>query len=450
MGRSIRFRLAIWYSLALAAGLMLFARAIWISMRELLLRDVHQLLTRQIENSRAFVESELREPHVELREELAEYCAALNPGTYLQIRNARNSIVFDSNQSFPWTSYASEVKWRGKPFSLLVAQESVAGEPWKFAVSSSLEQVETLLNRLLVLLLTLIPLVIAVAAVGGRWLSRRALKPVDEMTAAAESISAANLSGRLMVPETRDELARLAQTWNSMLARLEESLKRLSRFTADASHELRTPLAIIRTTAELAARRPRSAELYVDALNQVTAESERMTRLLDDLLLLARVDAEVVEMPRSTFDLAPIVESVCSQISPIADAKQLRISCEHAEQSAFILGNEPAIRRLLLTLLDNAVKYSHYGNEIHLALKSTATQVSVEVTDSGPGIAESELPLIFERFYRGHQPHEGSKEGSGLGLSLAAGLAQRNNARIEVASQLGKGSTFRVLFQPVV
>lgn len=134
--------------------------------------------------------------------------------------------------------------------------------------------------------------------------------PVDEMTAAARSIGAANLSERLAIPRTGDELQRLAETWNSMLSRLEESLKQLSRFTADASHELRTPLAIIRTTAELSARRLRSAEVHREALVHVAAESERMTKLLEDLLVLARIDAEVVEMSQLTFNLVPLVNTL--------------------------------------------------------------------------------------------------------------------------------------------
>jgi two-component system, OmpR family, heavy metal sensor histidine kinase CusS len=444
--RSIRFRLTIWYSLVLGAGLILFALAIWISMRQLLFSDVRRLLTHQIANTQAYIESELREPNVQLREELNEFSAALNPGTYLRVADGRKVVVFDSNPNFPWSSDGSRVKWNGKPYMVLVRQQVVEGKAWSFAISASLDEAETLLNRLRILLVMLIPLVVLVASIGGGWLSRRALKPVDEMTAAAKSISAANLSERLSVPRTGDELERLAETWNSVLARLEESLKRLSRFTADASHELRTPLAIIRTTAELAALRSRPAEVYRDALNQVTAESERMTRLLEDLLFLARIDAEVVEMPQCRFDLAPTVGSLCSQIRPLADAKRLLIHFDPSGESNSVIGNEAAIRRLILALLDNAVKYSRDGAEVHVRLKNTASQVSLEIIDNGPGIGESELPLIFERFYRGHDSQE-AKEGSGLGLSLAAGLAERNNARIEVASQPGRGSTFRVLFQ---
>jgi heavy metal sensor kinase len=444
--RSIHFRLTIWYSFALAMGQVLFAVAIWATMRHILLDDVRQLLTHQLANSASFVNSELREPDVQLQKELAEFAAALNRGTYLRVTNDSNAVVFDSNPTFPWISRRSHVKWHGQPYMLLADEKEVAGTRWSFAVATSIAEAETLLNRLGVILLVLIPFAVSVASIGGRWLSRRALKPVDEMTAAAKSISAENLSERLTVPRTGDEFERLAETWNSMLSRLEESLKRLSRFTADASHELRTPLAVIRTTAELAARRARPVEAYREALDQVAIESERMTKLLDDLLLLARVDADVVEMPKAPFDLTSVVSNLCSQFRALADAKHLELSFVPSDTSALVLGNEAAIRRLVTALLDNAVKYSREGAEVRVALMNTDAQISLEITDSGPGIGESEKALIFERFYRGVQSHNNVTQGAGLGLSLAAGLAQRNNARIEVVSHEGEGATFRVLF----
>lgn len=443
--RSIHFRLTIWYSFALAVGQILFALAIWVSMRHLLLGDARQLLTHQLASSALFVETELREPNVQLDKELAEFAAALNRGTYLRVTNHQN-LVFDSNPKFPWSSDRSHVQWKHQPYMLLTRQQEIGGKMWFFAVSTSVAEAEIILHRLQLLLMTLIPLAVLIASLGGRWLSRQALKPVDEMTAAAISISAAHLSERLTVPRTGDELERLAETWNSMLSRLEESLKRLSRFTADASHELRTPLAIIRTTAELAARRPRSAEAYREALQQVALASERMTKLLEDLLLLARVDSDVVEMPKCILNLVPLVSDLCAQCRSLADAKQLQIFFDSFDHTVPVWGNEAAIRRLLIALLDNAVKYSRDGAEVHVVLKSTADQVAVEVIDSGPGIGESERALIFERFYRGAHTQNVAKEGAGLGLSLAAGLAERHQARIEVVSPPGEGATFRVLF----
>ena len=202
------------------------------------------------------------------------------------------------------------------------------------------------------------------ASAGGYWISRRALAPVDALTQAARSIGIQNLSQRLPMPSTGDELARLAETWNGMLARLESAVQRLSQFTADASHELRTPIALIRTTAELTLRRDRPAETYRQALGQIVAESERMTQLVEDLLLLARADAGLPALPLERIELTPLVRDVCQQGEVLARERQLELSAQAPEQPVYVEANDPALRRLLLLLLDNAVKYTPAGGRI--------------------------------------------------------------------------------------
>jgi signal transduction histidine kinase len=183
----------------------------------------------------------------------------------------------------------------------------VDGEVFKLEVGAPIAELRHVLELLRYLLLSLIPVVIGIACMGGAWLSRRALKPVQDITAAALTISLENLSERLPVPNTGDEVAQLTEVLNSMLARLESAVKTLSQFAADASHELRTPLAVIRTTAELALRRERSTDAYRAGLHEVVAEAERMTRLIEDLLLLTRSDAGAVEMPKAAMDLREVL-----------------------------------------------------------------------------------------------------------------------------------------------
>ncbi len=451
--RSIRFRLTIWYSLALSAGLILFAGATWLSMRHSLIRDLNRALVNRTQSSQAFVKTELADPKVRLNEELDEYSHGFSRGSYLQVRNEKGAVLFSSNPDFPWQTHvplnakAQRVNWNRHSYLMLVSEETINGQPWQFAATASLEEVDTTLNRLGLLLVFLLPPVILVASLGGSWLSRRALKPVDELTAAAKSISLENLSERLSVPRTGDELERLAETWNSMLSRLEQTMKRLSRFAADASHELRTPVSVIRTTAELASRRARSADSYREALDGIARESERMTKLLDDLLLLSRVDSDSVELPKTTFDLAPVVGDLCSQLKPLAGGKFLDLEFLCSSTSVPVLGNEAAIRRLVLVLLDNAIKYSKAYGHVTVALREENGCVHLEVIDSGPGIEQDELPHIFERFYRGPQAKNGANVGSGLGLSLAAGIAEKHNAKIEVTRSSAEGSIFTVLFQ---
>ncbi len=454
--KSIRFRLTLWYSLALAAALGLFALATWVSMWRSLLGDVDGMLTQRARSVQAFVNAEIADPGVKLPEELDEYSHAFPQDAYIEVRDQNGSLVFTSNGKFPWQPSTAlnprlqRVPWKHHTFRVLSEALIVNGRRWHVEISESLDTTERILSRLRLLLVTLIPAVILIAGFGGQWLSRRALKPVDEITAAARSMSIANLSERLIVPQTGDELQRLSETWNSMLSRLEDAVKRLSRFTADASHELRTPLAVIRTTAEIAVRRSRSEDSYREALRQIITESERMTHLVEDLLFLARCDSEAVELPMSTLELSSIIEHVCSQIRPLAESNGIVFSCRLPRSKVSVLGNELAVRRLVLALLDNAIKYSRTGGEVNVVLRESADELHLEVADSGPGIPESELPRIFQRFYRAPQARDAALTGSGLGLSLAAGIAQHHHARIEVQSVPGKGATFRVLFQPAL
>ncbi len=453
--RSIRWRLTLWYSLALTAGLTLFALATWFSMGYSLMADADASLRERAQSLESFANAEIGDAKEGLPEELDEYSHAFPQGTYAQVKNDTGSVVFTSNAAFPWQTEVqanrtwATVHWNSHPYRMLLRTIRVNGRPWQVAILESLQPVDAILRRLRLLLITLIPAIVVIACLGGLWLSRRALKPVDQITAAARSIGIANLSERLAVPQTGDELQRLSETWNGMLARLEDAVKRLSRFTADASHELRTPLAVIRTTAEIAARRSRPEAQYREALMQIVSESEHMTGLVEDLLLLARCDSETMNMPMSTMNLARVVADVCSEIKPLAGAKDIQFTSQVPAHEVMVLGNPPAIRRLVFVLLDNALKYSRTGGQVSVKLGEGADEFHLEIADSGPGIAESELPRIFERFYRAPDARESAPTGSGLGLSLATGIAQHHRARIEVQSVPGKGSTFRVLFRPL-
>ena len=222
-----------------------------------------------------------------------------------------------------------------------------------------------------------------------------------------------------------------------MLARLEGAVKTLSQFVADASHEFRTPLAVIRTTAELALRRARAARSVSRFLQEIASEAERMTALVEDLLILARSDAGAVEMPLAPLDLRDILRDVLVEMHTLAEFRQIQIALL-AEQPAVISGNRPALHRLFLVLLDNAVKYSSERGEVIVTLSDH----SVKIQDFGPGIAAADLPHIFERFYQADRAR--SQGGHGLGLSLAESIVKAHGGSIEVTSIPGEGSTFVV------
>jgi signal transduction histidine kinase len=432
--RSIQFRLTVWYACVLAGALGLFSALIWLSLRQQLVNDLDRELAASAARFQAYF---LREAALEsgnhLKSELEEFSQALPPSSYLELRGERG-FEFHYPDRGHAAQHAKEIQ----------TAFSMAGDNYRLSVGASTESIHHTLELLRLLLLALIPAVIGIACLGGAWLSRRALRPVDEITSAARTIGIENLSQRLPVPETGDEFQRLTEVWNSMLQRLEAAVKTLSQFAADASHELRTPLAVIRTSAELALRRARSPESYRESLGEIEAEAQRMTQLVEDLLFLARNSANAEGMPMQTVDPREIVRSVADELRDLAGVRNIAVELNLGEGGAAISGNAPALRRLVLALLDNALKYSRPAGRVEVSLLATPEVVTIAVRDFGIGIAAADLPHIFQRFYRADQAR--SEGGYGLGLSLAATIAQLHGASIDARSVEGEGSSFTVSF----
>jgi signal transduction histidine kinase len=435
--RSIRFRLTSWYALVLIAALGLFSGLIWLSLRQRLLSEVDRDLADRAARFQIYVTKETAElPPVDLRDEMEEFCQALPPSDFLEFRGVNGFEFHYPNQEASGAAGTRTVERRF----------NVGHDAFDLRISSSLAAIDHTLDLLKLLLFSLVPLVVAIACAGGAWLSGRALKPVDEITSAARTIGIDNLSLRLRTPRTGDELQRLTEVWNTMLGRLETAVKTLSQFAADASHELRTPLAVIRTSAELALRRARSPESYRDSLGEISQEAERMTRLVDDLLFLARNDARATEMPMEPLDLVALLREVCTELLGVAGARRIRIRQESPRDRAVLVsGNPAALRRLFLVLLDNAIKYSHTGSEVIVAVSTGEGTATVTVEDFGVGISPADRPHIFKRFYQADKAR--TDGGFGLGLSLAGSVARAHGTAIDVTSEEGSGSKFRVSFR---
>ncbi|HEY1757255.1 MAG TPA: ATP-binding protein [Bryobacteraceae bacterium] len=432
--RSVRFRLTLWYAAALTLGLGLFSALVWLSLRQRLVSELdHDLAGRSSRLERYFRTESIEVQGDQLHDELDEFCQALPPASYVDLRG---SDTFQFH-------YPASAAPAGGDLRMLRRRFAQGGHEFDLVVGAPMDNVVHTLQLLRLLLLSLLPVVIVLACAGGAWLSGRALKPIQDLAVAASAIGIDNLSERLPSPATGDELARLTDVLNSMLARLEGAVKRLSQFAADASHELRTPLAVIRTTAELALRRSRTPESYRQSLSEIAVETERMTQLIEDLLTLARSGTDAVQMPRTPLDLRGLLEDVCAELHNLAESRQVRIHSELGRGVAVVAGNRPALRRLFVILLDNALKYSPAGAEVRLSLSHEDGRVSVSIQDSGAGISATDLPHIFERFYRAS---EGSGEGHGLGLALADHIARAHGATIEVRSTEGASSEFRVSF----
>jgi heavy metal sensor kinase len=441
----------LWYSLVLLASLALFSAGIWLVVSHSLRASLDDIVTEHAAGVIKVLQAEFRpESPGHLQEELTEYASAAPGGNLMEVQDAKGQpIIAGKTVAMPAPDSASRLGVQARPsgrYRTFTTTASVSGQPFRILVATPMDATETTLKRVRMLLLWSTPMVLFIASLGGYWLSRRALAPVDEITRAARIIGIQNLSERLAVPATGDEIQRLSETWNDMLARLEAAVKRLTQFTADASHELRTPLALIRTTAELTLRRERTPETYRDALRQVVLESEKTTRLVEDLLLLARADAGLPTLPLERLELIPLVRDVCQQGKVLAEARQLKISAEIPDEPVYVDANDPALRRMLLLLVDNAVKYTPSGGCITMSVDPGPAGATVVVRDTGIGIPEMALPHVFERFYRVDESRNRDAGGTGLGLSIAKWIAERHHASLEAESVVGQGSVFRIRF----
>jgi two-component system, OmpR family, heavy metal sensor histidine kinase CusS len=295
------------------------------------------------------------------------------------------------------------------------------------------------------MLMLVIPLALVLATLGGYWLSGRALAPVAQITNDARRINATNLADRLAVPPAHDELRELSETLNAMLGRIDRSVSQLRQFTADASHELRAPLALIYTAAEFSLRRERPREDLVEALEKILRESRHTTSLVDSLLLLARADSgeDSLQAPVA-INVSSLCQDAADRAGELASAKGITVSTDLRSTSIVVDGDETALRRLLLILVDNAVKYTPAGGRVNVRLALEKDAALIRISDTGIGIAAADLPHVFDRFWRADKVRSRATGGTGLGLAIARWIVDRHGGTIVVSSELGKGSTFTV------
>jgi heavy metal sensor kinase len=461
--RSIRFRLTAWYSTVLALALAIFGVFTWFAVREILFHAVDETLADRVEGVRRFMENQIGALSVEeIRDEFKEH-SVLGPGgdlfqvcdtagvwLYRSASLENDAVPIHLPATVPAKGLVEDRHVAGTSLRFLSRSVTVLGKPYTIQVAAPTHELVEGLTGFKWALILLVPVVLLAATAGGWWMSRRALQPVDQVTATARSIGEQNLGKRLPVPNTEDELQRLSETLNQMLDRIEGAFHRVTQFTADASHELRTPVALIRTTSEIALRKHRSDAEYREALDEVHAESVRTTGLIENLLTLARADAGKETLDRTPVDLASLVLEVSGQAEKLAQQKGITLACQAPEGIAPISGDRDTLRRLFFILLDNAVKYTPPGGQIQVGINQSPEKVTVEVCDSGGGISQQDLPHIFERFYRSDKSRNRDSGGAGLGLSLAKWIVEAHGGFIEVESAVDSGSTFRVALPKVL
>ena len=277
---------------------------------------------------------------------------------------------------------------------------------------------------------------------GGWWLASSALRPVEDMSAAAGRIAEGNLSERINITDTDSELGRLAAVLNATFAKLDAAFAQQKQFTADASHELRTPLAVLISEAQTTLARERTSAEYRETVEACLAAAQQMRRLTERLLQLARLDAGESAFEKTVVNLAECAAHCIDQIRPLAAERGIQIRTEL--EPARTTGDDELLSQVITNLLTNAIHYNKERGEILVATKVESNEVILRVSDTGIGISESDLPHLFKRFYRADKSRARADGRSGLGLAICKAIVDAHGGRIEVSSEAGKGATFTV------
>lgn len=453
--RSISFRLAVWYSAILFAGLALFGAAMWLDLNRTLTAARSRTLTRRAERLSDLLMSTQELSAAQRALKFRQFANATGGGL-IEVFTLDGARVFSSpspvTEAFPWPSVTAladdefeEVIASGQAYQVLLRPLTAGPEKLILCMAAPLAGNRQLLHKFSSGLVLAIPVLLLISAMGGYLLSRRALVPVDRISAAARSISATSLSQRIPAVQTGDELQRLTDTCNAMLSRVESAVSEIKQFTADASHELRTPVSLIRLTAELGLNKARDEESR-QGFQQIVKVCSQASRLLDDMLTLARAEAGRVGSMREAVDLVDLVSMVCSESRSLAAARGHTLTMTADDDiQASVWGDHSGLCRLVLILIENATKYTPSPGVITVSVSGRPGSITVAVEDNGVGISEANLQHLGERFFR-VDSSRGEVEGFGLGLAIARTIISAHGARLSIQSKEGEGSRFSVTF----
>ncbi|MBI3737578.1 MAG: HAMP domain-containing protein [Chloroflexi bacterium] len=449
---SLRFRFALWVGGFLLVSLLLFGAYVYASMSRninaavddaLRLSATQSMGTLNVGNGRIILADSLPENNEDMGTLRAR-------GFTVRFLDANGALLggFGANWDRPLSvkpgaqaSFSTTVNESGEAntrvFTLPVMDNNqIVGY---VQTSQSLESVQQTLEQLQLSLLLGIPFLTLLAALGGYFLAGRALKPVDEITNTARRISAEDLSARLNLPDSGDELGRLASTFDEMLARLDNSFRRERQFTSDASHELRTPLAAMQTIIGVTRSRKRTSAEYEKALDDLGEETNRLRSLTEDLLMLARGEQPITAQ-RERVDLSALLEDVAESLTPLAEAKGLSMECR-VQPNLTVRGNRDGLIRLFVNLVDNAIKFTELGS-VTVSTQVEAGAIRISVSDTGRGISPEHLDHIFDRFYRADTSR--TQTGAGLGLAIARQIVLAHKGEITVTGKVGEGTRITV------
>ena len=364
---------------------------------------------------------------------------AVKPGVYIQVVDQDGGIIYRSSDAGWIFEVADYEKNFEEEWSYLTESKTVGGQEIQLQIYGNI-YFNNFLNDFLWILLLLIPCYVLIAGVGARFLAKRALEPIRQITMTAKKISGGDMSERIEGIESQDEVGELADTFNQMLEELEVSFRRERQFTSDASHELRTPMTVITACTEDALA-TEDESIRNENLRVIQKENQHMTKMLSQLLMLSRGYEGRCHFQPEELGLYDMVESVSESLASMAATKSIQIHNQISEQQ-LIYADQSLFTQLLVNLLENAIKYGNENGNIWVTLEKTGDGLALCVADDGIGISEEDLPQIFERFYRADKARD--RKGSGLGLAIVKWIVELHNGKITVESKLGKGTKIMV------
>lgn len=454
MFSSIRVKLTLWYTVVLTLVIVAFSVLIYISFVSILRAETDANLIEMANNFVVAANAEQgdEEPNPRTSENIVDAMDAFKFRDFQFVATSTSGIVVAKTAEYDLPSRAEsksggfvEHTFNGAQYRVFERAFTVSGEGFHLYVIYPLADRQGLESRLQTMVLVAIPMAVLLAGLGGYFLVRRSLGPIQQMSDRASLITSQNLHERLPVVNKMDELGNLATVFNDLLDRLDKSFEQQRRFMADASHELRTPLAIIKGESEVAlSKADRTAAEYQDSLSIVQDESKRLTQIVEDLFTLARADSGNFSANFTDVYLDEIAASCVHSIRTLADKRNITIN--FAAEETHIFGDESLLRRLVLNLLDNAIKYNYDGGTISVILRKRR----LSITNSGPEISFDEQSEIFDRFYRADKGRSrgtaSSSSGAGLGLSISKWIADLHHAELTLIESRDGVNTFSVIF----
>jgi heavy metal sensor kinase len=445
--KSIKFRLTLWYLAAIIVLLVILGTFSYYLLSKNLYRNLDESLRTRVIELQGSIKIDGR--RVQFEQKVAELVMIYDADGALLERLGPNVEFSNIDKTveqalFGKSSFVSASTPKGPDVRLYAAPfNDDSGRRVAIIVGRLPNDILDVLAIFRMVILNSSLLVVVLAGVGGLFLADRTLKPVERIADIARGIGESDLSRRIDI-QTDDELGRLASTLNGMIARLEEAFTKQRQFVADASHELRTPLAIIQAESSLALGKERTQAEFKKSLELVSQEVDYMSDIVGRLLLLARSDAGVEPVDLRDVDLKELLVGLSQDVEALAQEKGLRFTLGSTD-SLTIKGDKLKLRQLFLIVLDNAIRHTPGGGSISGSLVRRNGSAVASIGDTGIGIPDDHLPFIFDRFYRVDKARARAEGGMGLGLSIALSIAKMHGGDIEVESQVGVGTTFRIV-----